>query len=395
MKSLKNYFKLILVVLLASQTLFAQSKDGLLKNIKSLTYEGYFQFDKSYFIKAIGLCDRIIAVNPDDAEALYYSAYSAYRLVNIGMVKEEHSLIDTYLEKSIDDAKKLFGNEIFSSDAYVVAAASLMMKLAVDISDAPNLSMKIHGYLDNAEKSDQNNPRICLTRGTMFYNTPPQFGGGADKALKQFEMALKLFESNESVNEKVSWGHAEAYAWKGLAHEKLNEIEKSKSAFDTALKIESNFGWVKYQLLPALEKRSDKLSETSAQIKQVKFEKDSQTGNLTVVFRNFDSNLGAVKIALHNSKAGYQESNPFRRGISKIKELKASYVFEDIPFGEYAVKCYHDENMNDELDTNLLGIPSEAYGFSNNARGSFGPPDYNEAKFKFDHNDQEISIKVE
>ena len=34
--------------------------------------------------------------------------------------------------------------------------------------------------------------------------------------------------------------------------------------------------------------------------------------------------------------------------------------------GNYAVQVMHDENDNNKLDTNFLGIPSEGYGFSNN-----------------------------
>lgn len=43
--------------------------------------------------------------------------------------------------------------------------------------------------------------------------------------------------------------------------------------------------------------------------------------------------------------------------------------------GKYAVVAFHDVNGNEELDKNMLGIPTEPYGFSNNARGMLGPPD--------------------
>ncbi|MGD8782547.1 MAG: DUF2141 domain-containing protein [Ignavibacteria bacterium] len=395
MKSFKNYLKLVFVVILVSQTMIAGNKDELLKEIKNLTYEGYFQFEKSYFIKAIGLCERITAIEPDNAEALYYSAYSGYRLLNIGMINEKFDLFDSYFNKTMSEAEKLFDNEKFSSEAYVVAASALMMKLATDYADAPNISAKIHGYLDNAEKQDQNNPRIYLTRGIMFYNTPVQFGGSIEKALKQFGIALKLFESNNSGLKKVSWGHAETYAWKGQAQLRNNEIEKSKSAYEAALNLEPDFGWVKFKLLPLLEKKSGDSSRQTEKIKQVKYENDSLSGKLTIIFHGFDSNSGLLKIALHNTKTGYDKNSPFKTGAVEINDLKTSFAFENVPFGEYAVKCYHDENSNNELDTNILGIPSEAYGFSNNARGSFGPADYDDAKFNFDHSGKEITIKVD
>jgi uncharacterized protein (DUF2141 family) len=50
-----------------------------------------------------------------------------------------------------------------------------------------------------------------------------------------------------------------------------------------------------------------------------------------------------------------------------------------VPAGTWAVLAYQDENGNGELDRNLLGIPSENYGFSRDARGRFGPPGFEDA----------------
>ena len=53
-----------------------------------------------------------------------------------------------------------------------------------------------------------------------------------------------------------------------------------------------------------------------------------------------------------------------------------------MPQGNYAIAVYHDKNKNGKIDTNLLGIPKEDYGFSNDARGKFGPASWNDAVFK-------------
>jgi uncharacterized protein (DUF2141 family) len=54
-------------------------------------------------------------------------------------------------------------------------------------------------------------------------------------------------------------------------------------------------------------------------------------------------------------------------------------LFPGLPPGKYAVSAYADANGNGRLDRNFLGMPSEQYGFSNNARGRFGPPAFAEA----------------
>ena len=69
------------------------------------------------------------------------------------------------------------------------------------------------------------------------------------------------------------------------------------------------------------------------------------------------------------------------------------YTKENLKPGTYAVTMYHDSNGNGELDTNFLRIPKERYGFSNNARGTFGPPDYGECLFEV-KGDTTISIRL-
>jgi uncharacterized protein (DUF2141 family) len=49
--------------------------------------------------------------------------------------------------------------------------------------------------------------------------------------------------------------------------------------------------------------------------------------------------------------------------------------------GAYAAVVYHDANANGDLDTGLLGIPTEGYGFSNNVRPVLKAPSFDSAKF--------------
>ena len=67
--------------------------------------------------------------------------------------------------------------------------------------------------------------------------------------------------------------------------------------------------------------------------------------------------------------------------IEDVKIGTASYQFE-IPDGIYAIGIFVDTNNNNKMDRNFLGIPKEQYGFSNNAKGSFGPPSFKDASFE-------------
>lgn len=124
-------------------------------------------------------------------------------------------------------------------------------------------------------------------------------------------------------------------------------------------------------------------------------EEDKNTGSLTIVRTGLENDDGEVLITVSNSRENYESDNPAFIGMKvKIENRKAEYTFEELPVGEYAIKLFHDENMDGELDTNFLGIPTEDYGFSNNVRGTFGPADYDDAKFLFEQTEMTMNISV-
>ena len=51
-------------------------------------------------------------------------------------------------------------------------------------------------------------------------------------------------------------------------------------------------------------------------------------------------------------------------------------VFRDLAPGRYGIAAIHDINGNGKLDSNLLGVPTEPFGFGNDAKVNFAPPDF-------------------
>ncbi len=121
----------------------------------------------------------------------------------------------------------------------------------------------------------------------------------------------------------------------------------------------------------------------------------TNTASLVIHITGFDNTDGQAKVALVNSQKNYESDGAPYMGFNfKIINNEVLQTV-NVPKGEYAVKVYHDENTNDEMDTLMFGIPSEKYGFSNNARGTFGPPAFGDAKFKVESAEHKISIKIE
>jgi uncharacterized protein (DUF2141 family) len=51
--------------------------------------------------------------------------------------------------------------------------------------------------------------------------------------------------------------------------------------------------------------------------------------------------------------------------------------------------------MNGKLDTHWLGIPTEGYGFSNDATALLGAPSFAAASFAYDGQNLELTIRLQ
>ena len=83
----------------------------------------------------------------------------------------------------------------------------------------------------------------------------------------------------------------------------------------------------------------------------------------------------------------------FKGLVKQVKGTSQIITFNELPPGIYSIAVYHDINKNNVLDKNLLGIPTEIYGFSNNARRTFSAPSFQEAMIIL-NKDMKISIQL-
>jgi uncharacterized protein (DUF2141 family) len=102
---------------------------------------------------------------------------------------------------------------------------------------------------------------------------------------------------------------------------------------------------------------------------------------LTLTIEGVRSDKGKIYAALLKADvvAGVARKAGGAQGVAMPGTT--TLIFEGLAPGDYAVQLYHDENNNGTMDSNLFGIPSEGYAFSNRARGSFGPPKFEQMKF--------------
>ncbi len=123
--------------------------------------------------------------------------------------------------------------------------------------------------------------------------------------------------------------------------------------------------------------------------------KPVQRGTLAIQFGQLKKVEGTLRVVVFKAKEHFKTDENFvvAKRIA-VKHSTPRLLLNDLPFGSYAIKVHHDVNNNDKMDTNFIGIPKEPYGFSNDARGTFGPPSYEDCLFEFTEDQQTISIQV-
>lgn len=98
---------------------------------------------------------------------------------------------------------------------------------------------------------------------------------------------------------------------------------------------------------------------------------------LDIEIKGFRNNTGKIMLQLFN-----ENEKVITKDMSDIKDNKCEFSFKINNPGKYAVRYYHDENLNGVMDTNMVGKPTEGYGFSNNVTGMFGPPPFEKWLFE-------------
>ena len=84
----------------------------------------------------------------------------------------------------------------------------------------------------------------------------------------------------------------------------------------------------------------------------------------------------------YSSNISSSKTKSFKENIDKNNFTKII----SLPKGKYLVQLYIDENLNDKMDTNFLGIPKEQYGLSSKEIIRFRKPKFEEVSFDLNKN---------
>jgi uncharacterized protein (DUF2141 family) len=128
---------------------------------------------------------------------------------------------------------------------------------------------------------------------------------------------------------------------------------------------------------------------------------------LRLTIKGIRSDTGEILIGLYDNAAGFKSAiaNAAKRALLpdsgrligaaiRAKRGTQSTVFTQLPPGRYAAIVIHDENDDGRLDENALGVPTEGYGFGNDAQGILRAPSFDAAAVTVGDADVSTSVTL-
>ncbi len=129
-------------------------------------------------------------------------------------------------------------------------------------------------------------------------------------------------------------------------------------------------------------------------------QKQATANNFDLTVSGIKGSKGNIMIAVYNSKKtwlGDKEADVFTSAKVVVREHIQDGKIQtglSLPPGEYAVSVFHDQDGDEKMRTNFIGIPKDPMGLSNNAKAKFGPPKYKDARFQISEKTLAMDIEL-
>jgi uncharacterized protein (DUF2141 family) len=158
--------------------------------------------------------------------------------------------------------------------------------------------------------------------------------------------------------------------------------------------------------MPAETKAEEYLMRTVMTVLLILFAHAVTAGDLKIAVEGIRSTRGTILLSLYDNLETFMraielsDTDGFLNDPNRFAAVapranaarKSAVVLTNLDPGQYAVILFHDENGNGKLDQNVLGVPNEPYGFSNNVQGFLGPSAFREALMQITASDKVARI---
>ena len=239
-----------------------QPTASLLTSGKNILQQGVNENNLDAMYAARATFERALIDKNLSAWSHYYIALADYRIANYLLTqgKKNKDLASDHLKeaaKHLEEATSGEDAKTIAAEVYALLSSVYGRQISLSGIKGMFLGPKSGNLLKKAEQLAPDNPRVVLSAAISAFNTPKMWGGSKEQALKGFQRAAELFAQEKPTDPiHPTWGHSETYAWLGIAYMDRDEENSAREAFEKALEIDPDNGWVKYDLLPKVKKEN-------------------------------------------------------------------------------------------------------------------------------------------
>jgi uncharacterized protein (DUF2141 family) len=104
----------------------------------------------------------------------------------------------------------------------------------------------------------------------------------------------------------------------------------------------------------------------------------AMAADVEITIRHVGSAAGRIMVALYADEDAYKAERRTMGSMLPATPGEVKAVFVGLPEGRYGIAVFHDIDGDEKLNTNLLGYPTEPFGFGNDAEVRFSRPAFGE-----------------
>jgi tetratricopeptide (TPR) repeat protein len=255
MKRMRSIFAIMAAVVICSHLSAQTDIRDFVNSAKATVERGSLISDIGLLAQGRSMFERALAVDPENQLLQYHLAYVEYRML-IYYLQTENDDFRVIAEQCEKRLESLLRNKPGWPEAQALLSGVYGLSIARNWTRGMTVGPKANRLAQQAVDSDPGNPRAWLMHGSQKLHTPPMFGGSLDDAVQAFERAIELYEDRLPGDPMLpEWGYADALTWLGIAYERQDRYDEALSAYHKVLDVVPDFSWVKYDLLPNLERK--------------------------------------------------------------------------------------------------------------------------------------------
>jgi len=225
-----------------------------LSELKSAIDSAYYTFDKKLLKELLSAANKLSPVAADKSTLYCFQGILTIQLGKIYYNIDTDSAYD-YFDQSIDYLNMAY--EIRkTAEVAALLSSSYGKKSALSPVRAFYFGYKANHWIHIADTLEKESPKVFLVAAIHLMHTPEVFGGDKSRSESLLKNALTIVKQNKAIDtNEIDWaGKAEIFAYLAQLEILRENKIKAKKYIKKALSIKPDYGFVKFDLIPQLNK---------------------------------------------------------------------------------------------------------------------------------------------